>query len=155
VGYLNRFPLRWNSNASDMSSTVYEDLGIDPRLMIRGSTLHTQLGTLYRLASMARAIVDLQTHGRELRELIAAARLDDLVRVEKAASKRMTQISDTLGSFAVASHSLIGNSEMVSWPFATFAATLAKAVGRPVPPGFVACAVLPGKDDQPIPLIAA
>ncbi len=46
------------------------------------------------------------------------------------------------------------DSEMVSWPFATFAACLADAVEKPVRPGFVACAVLQGNEDRPIPLIA-
>lgn len=154
VAYLGRFPGQWTSNVSSMGNSVYEELGLDPKDMVKGSTLHLQLGVLFRLANLTRAIVALRNQCRKLSEKMSSANLDNLATVQKAAFAVVKEISDTLANFAVASSTLIGSGEMVSWPFATFAACMAETVGRAVPPGFVACAVLPGKDDQPIPLIA-
>jgi hypothetical protein len=158
VAYLDRFPPRWSANPSHMSSQDYEHLGLDPSLMKGGSfgtPLHRKLGRLFRLAQMTQRIVDLQVQCGHLGAVLADATLASLEQAEHRARQPLRQISETLASFSVASQTLIGVNETVSWPFAAFAATLAKACGRAVPPGFVACAVLPGRESQPVPLIAA
>lgn len=152
IAYLDRFPSRWRLDPTDMDNIVYERLGLDPHDMKKGSRLHAQLGPLFRLAKMMRAIVDLQRTTRALRDVMVTMRADDLAGAQSAASAHLRAISDALAAFAISSVTLIGNKEMVSWPFATFAAAFAEAAGRAVPPGFTSCVVLPGSKDA-IPLI--
>lgn len=158
VAYLERFPTRWSRNPSNMGSEAYERLGLDPSLMKGGSfgsPLHRRLGKLFRLAQAGRSLVELQAQCASLGAVLADATLASLAQAESRARQPLKQITDALAAFSVASETLIGADEMVSWPFAAFAATLAQACGRAVPPGFVACAVLPGQEHQPIPLITA
>lgn len=44
---------------------------------------------------------------------------------------------------------------MIAWQFATVAATVALDCGCPIPPGFVACAVVPEPENIQIPLIGS
>ena len=69
------------------------------------------------------------------------AQLADLAAAQATAFAQLRRATDALEHFSLASLTLIGNDEMVAWPFAAFAAALAEAVGRPVPPGFVASIV--------------
>lgn len=158
VAYLDRFPSRWSANPSHMASKDYENLGLDASLMKGGSfgtPLHRKLGKMFRLAQMTKSIAELQLHCASLGAVLSDATLASLEQAESRARQPLRQITSALASFAVASQTLIGVDETVSWPFAAFAATLAEACGRPVPPGFIACAVLPGQESQPVPLIAA
>ncbi len=154
IACFGRFPSRWSARPSNMSSSVYERLGLDARLMIDGSELHRMLGTMFRLSVLLNAIVELQAQCHSLRSALEAVDPTQLAQSEAAARVPLRAITDALARFSVASQTLVGNSEMVSWPFATFAAAMAQFCGRAVPPGFVACAVLPGQENSPIPLIA-
>jgi hypothetical protein len=150
--YLLRFPPRLQ-RASSTPGNVFEQLGLAP--MPDGAPLFRKLRVYQRLALCVRAIVSLRDACRALGATLAGAPLADLAAAQATAFAQLRRATDALEHFSLASLTLIGNDEMVAWPFAAFAAALAEAVGRPVPPGFVACAVLRGQEARPIPLIAA
>ena len=155
TSYLKRFPRRWPRNASTMSSAVYAALGLETSLMKRNSPLHRDLGVYCLLSRLVAAIVELRDACRALARTLSASGLQNLAEVHDKAGTHLRAAADAMAAFSVPSLTLIGNDEKVAWPFATFAAVLADTVGRKVPPGFVACAVLKGREDRPIPLISA
>jgi hypothetical protein len=148
--YLLRFPPRLQ-RASSTPGPVFEQLGLAP--MDDRAPLFRKLRVYHRLARCVRAIVGLRDACRALGATLATAQLADLAAAQATAFAQLRRATDALEHFSLASLTLIGNDEMVAWPFAAFAAALAEAVGRPVPPGFVACAVLRGQEARPIPLI--
>jgi len=159
LAFLDRFPelpVQWRKDA-DMDAGVYPRLGMSDGLRVKGSPLHLMLGRLFVLSYLLRGLEALTSQCRALEDLLRPVRLETMESVRGPAGKRMSEIASTLARYATSGEALVGNEELVSWPFVALAATIASAAGRPLP-GFVACVVLPpsqtGGEDRLFPLIA-
>ncbi len=113
-----------------------------------------KLVQFHRLARAVNAFADLRRACHNLDAELARASTTSSEVVFERCFKHLREASDSLSLFAIASETLVGNREPVSWPLVAFACALAEVTRGEKGARFLPLVVLASRPDRPIPLIA-